>query len=567
MSAQRRADIGVVAYFLARLAIVVALAWTWAADELLVPLRAQSTFFGLGLLVITVVGLVLALFVARRVIDLPTAMLIALPFDLAGLAAWVVAFGSYLDPIYPVFVALGVVYALVLSRRHATIASFSSVLVYTFALVAAGVVYPVLRPPAEQLNGALFFLGVKIVVMLAIGLYVAAVIEAKRKRRSEAMEAEAKLAEANHNLALRVEQLQAVSRITEIVHANLDVESVAEELAYVVARVIGVSECTVLILDKSKGERVFIAKTHEALDEERMSCVPVHDHHDLQVVFCAPGDEAALLEQDDVLILSAIASQLVIAVENSQLYRLTQRLSVTDELTGLYNYRYLQHRLAEEVERARRHAHSASLLMIDADQFKEFNDRFGHRAGDMALAETGAALLGAVRDVDVVCRYGGEEFAILLPETDARGAYVAAENVRDAVREHRFCDDEGGPGVPAHGERRLRDLPSARSRLRRTAARSGRCAVSCQARGARPGPCSAHERFAIGRGGRCRNGGVDAPIRIPRSRRDVLRGSAAVSRHRGSRALLLRVHRRSLRGGRARTGRRRSRSHRELRRG
>jgi diguanylate cyclase (GGDEF)-like protein len=441
MGTQRRTEIGAVAYFLARLVVVVALAWAWAADELLMPLHAQAVFFGAGMLVVTTVGLVLAPLVARRTMSLPTAMLAALPFDLAGLAAWVVAFGSYLDPLYAIFVAVGVVYALVLPRRHSIIATVSSVAVYAFALAAAGFVYPSLRPPAQELNGALFFLGVKLVVMLGVGLYISAVIDAKRKRRLEAVEAERELAEANRNLALRVEQLQAVSRITEIVHKNLDIESVAEEVAGVVAHTIGVSECVVLILEKATGTRVFSARTAGAGDDALMSCVPVHDHRDLQVIFCAPGAEAVLLESDDVLILEAIASQLVIAVENSRLYKLTHHLSVTDGLTGLYNFRYLQQRLEQELERARRYAHDVSLLIIDTDQFKDFNDRFGHPAGDVALADLATVLCGAVRDVDVVCRYGGEEFAIVLPETDVRGAYVAAENVRDAVREHRFCDD------------------------------------------------------------------------------------------------------------------------------
>jgi diguanylate cyclase (GGDEF)-like protein len=442
MGTQRRADIGAVGYFVARLIVVLALAWAWAAGQLFMPIQAQVAFFWFGMCAIAAVGLVLAPLVARRTVTLSTAMLAALPFDLAGLAAWVVAFGSYLDPMYAIFVALCVVYALVLPRRHAVITTISCVLAYASALAAAGAVYPALRPPAEQLRGALFFLGVKVLVMLGAGLFAAAVIEAKRKRSYQAKVAEIDLAAANRNLALRVEQLQAVSRITEIVHKSLDVESVAEQLADVVAHMIGVSDCIVLILEKGSGARVFTARTAHAGDESIMSCVPVHEHHDLQVIFCAPGDEAALLESDDVLILEAIASQLVIAVENSQLYKLTRRLSVTDELTGLYNYRYLQQRLGEEVERARRYQHDVSLLMIDTDQFKQFNDRFGHPGGDTALAELGHVLQHAVREVDVVCRYGGEEFAVILPETGARGAYVAAENLRDAVREHRFCNDE-----------------------------------------------------------------------------------------------------------------------------
>jgi diguanylate cyclase (GGDEF)-like protein len=81
--------------------------------------------------------------------------------------------------------------------------------------------------------------------------------------------------------------------------------------------------------------------------------------------------------------------------------------------------------------------------MLDADDFKLYNDTHGHVAGDAALSELAAVMTNAVRDIDVVCRYGGEEFAILLPETDADGAYVAAEKVREAIASHDFPDAEG----------------------------------------------------------------------------------------------------------------------------
>ena len=93
--------------------------------------------------------------------------------------------------------------------------------------------------------------------------------------------------------------------------------------------------------------------------------------------------------------LGAVASELVVAVENSRLYKLTSRLAVTDELTGLRNYRHLQQRLDEEVARATRYGKHLSLLMLDADDFKAFNDTHGHVAGDVALAELGAVIASA----------------------------------------------------------------------------------------------------------------------------------------------------------------------------
>src|SRR5450756_393413 len=131
------------------------------------------------------------------------------------------------------------------------------------------------------------------------------------------------------------------------------------------------------------------------------------------VVFCASAMAIEKMSDEDRLVLQAVASELVVAVENSQLYKLTKRLSITDELTGMFNYRYLQQRLDDEIERARRYGRSLSLLMLDADDFKKFNDTHGHLAGDVALTEIGEVLRDSVRDIDVACRYGGEEFAIV----------------------------------------------------------------------------------------------------------------------------------------------------------
>jgi diguanylate cyclase (GGDEF)-like protein len=133
----------------------------------------------------------------------------------------------------------------------------------------------------------------------------------------------------------------------------------------------------------------------------------------------------------------------VVAVENSRLYRLTKHLAITDELTDLYNYRYLQQRLDEEIGRADRYHKRLALLMIDLDDFKRVNDSHGHLVGDIVLAEVGQVLKGVVREVDVVARYGGEEFTVILPETDAAGALFVAEKIREAIGGHRFADAEG----------------------------------------------------------------------------------------------------------------------------
>jgi len=106
------------------------------------------------------------------------------------------------------------------------------------------------------------------------------------------------------------------------------------------------------------------------------------------------------------------------------------RISTTDALTDLYNRRFLDKTLAQELSRARRYGHQLSVLMFDVDHFKKFNDTHGHDQGDRVLISIGQSMKNAVRKVDFPCRYGGEEFLIILPDTDSEGAMVLAERLR-----------------------------------------------------------------------------------------------------------------------------------------
>ena len=117
--------------------------------------------------------------------------------------------------------------------------------------------------------------------------------------------------------------------------------------------------------------------------------------------------------------------------------------SITDGLTGLYNHRYIHERLAEELARASREHTELSLLFCDLDNFKQFNDRFGHSAGDRALRTVAGIILGCVRSIDLVGRYGGEEFTVVLPEIDSRGTLEVAERIRAAVESTHELSEGG----------------------------------------------------------------------------------------------------------------------------
>lgn len=148
---------------------------------------------------------------------------------------------------------------------------------------------------------------------------------------------------------------------------------------------------------------------------------------------------------DEIQILSTFSSQAAISIENARLFEETRQLAITDELTGLANHRQFYEQLAREMRRAQRYTRPLTLLMLDLDDFKGYNDRYGHLVGDQALRETAEVLRRNARDVDIVTRYGGEEFGIILPETDLAQAAYQAERIRVAVARHGFRGQESNP--------------------------------------------------------------------------------------------------------------------------
>ena len=151
------------------------------------------------------------------------------------------------------------------------------------------------------------------------------------------------------------------------------------------------------------------------------------------------GDEK--FDGVDLSLLELLGPQIAVALESAEWHeRATQfqLMSITDPLTGLLNRRYLEERLSDELNRSERYNYSMSCLMIDIDDFKTYNDRNGHQAGDVALKITAHALKAALRSADVACRYGGEEFCILLPQTSITEAGVIAERMRQRVAEREY---------------------------------------------------------------------------------------------------------------------------------
>jgi diguanylate cyclase (GGDEF)-like protein len=149
------------------------------------------------------------------------------------------------------------------------------------------------------------------------------------------------------------------------------------------------------------------------------------------IVSVARGDRAFTAGERELF--SYLTNQASVSVENVDLHETVQRQAVTDELTGLFNHRRFQEVMTAEVERARRYGHELGLIMLDIDNFKQINDTYGHLQGDEVLREVAHVLRQSSREIDEPARYGGEEMAVALPQTDLEGAYQFAERVRRRI--------------------------------------------------------------------------------------------------------------------------------------
>jgi diguanylate cyclase (GGDEF)-like protein len=188
-----------------------------------------------------------------------------------------------------------------------------------------------------------------------------------------------------------------------------------------------------------------------ATHEPRVSQVPravlavpiLREHHLLGLVTAVDPEEGAFSDED-VEALSALALQAGVAIENARLHRVVERQAVTDSLTGLANRRQFYEVLGREYERAQRFGQPVSLILLDIDDFKLINDSRGHLAGDAVLHSVAATLAEVIREIDLASRYGGEEFAVLLPQTGPEGAANLAERLRSeiAARSIRFGTEE-----------------------------------------------------------------------------------------------------------------------------
>jgi len=181
------------------------------------------------------------------------------------------------------------------------------------------------------------------------------------------------------------------------------------------------------------------ADTLPGLSSRGCICAPLKARQAvLGVLIAVNKRDGASFSESDLSVLSVLANQTAIAIENADLYKRVEQLAVTDELTQVYNFRYLKTALRRELDRAVRFHEVFSILMLDVDNLKAYNDRFGHLRGSTVLKQVAYAIKMTARSIDYVAKYGGDEFLLILPHTPKEGALVLAERVRMAVASQAF---------------------------------------------------------------------------------------------------------------------------------
>jgi diguanylate cyclase (GGDEF)-like protein len=171
-------------------------------------------------------------------------------------------------------------------------------------------------------------------------------------------------------------------------------------------------------------------------------CIPLVSFGQTMGVLMLESEQTGTFLEGDIESLEAVADICATAIQNSHYVERVKQLAYLDGLTGIFNRRFFELRIVEEIDRARRFQSGMGVLMVDIDQFKRLNDEFGHLLGDEVLRQVSSIFHQQLRKIDVVCRYGGEEFAILLSQTNPQHALAVAEKLRRLVESWQF------PGVP-----------------------------------------------------------------------------------------------------------------------
>jgi len=294
----------------------------------------------------------------------------------------------------------------------------------------------------------------------------------------------------------RASQLEAINAIAQQMTAVLDLNELLSKVCVLVQRAFGVSQVSVLLKDEDElvmrandgmltpcisegghlpategpwGRALEHARTivenaspHSSsrlyVESASQMCIPLVSFGQALGVLVLDSNKKKFFNANDIQPLESVADICATAIQNAYYVDRVKQLAYLDGLTGIFNRRFFEMRIAEEIERARRLQSGLGVLMIDIDHFKRLNDEFGHLLGDEVLRQVSSILHQQVRKIDVVCRYGGEEFAILLSQTTPQHSLAIADKLRRIVETWQFPGvarpvtiSAGAANYPEHG--------------------------------------------------------------------------------------------------------------------
>lgn len=227
------------------------------------------------------------------------------------------------------------------------------------------------------------------------------------------------LKKSNLDLERTAEEITAIYNTTKDICKSLNIELIFGYFREQITKYIRIKDCK------------FIKDDHQLSQYKNDTLLP------LKIDTAPIGYLVAIeLNEEDKDKFFILAQQFLLGAKRALLYQKVQELAITDSLTQVFSRRYLMERFNEEFVRAKKFKYNLSFLMVDIDNFKEYNDRYGHLVGDAILMEVSKTIKESTRQVDLLGRYGGEEFSVILTETDKEGARLAAERIRYSV-EHR----------------------------------------------------------------------------------------------------------------------------------
>ncbi len=230
-----------------------------------------------------------------------------------------------------------------------------------------------------------------------------------------------RLEEENAGLEEKVEYNVALYDITRALCKSLEEEKVFAIFKEQLKKYIGVSDCK------------FTREDIEPQEYKEKTVVPLKIDKDNLGLLIVGG-----IRERDLDTFNILAQQFLLGVKRAILYQRVQAIAITDGLTQVFSRRYCLGRFREEIERSKKFKHNFSFMMIDIDYFKNYNDRYGHLVGDAVLREVADTIKESVRQIDLVGRYGGEEFLIILVETAAQQSGFVAERIRKAVEDRQI---------------------------------------------------------------------------------------------------------------------------------